>query len=88
MEIEGYEMPEELCYTKDHLWAGVEDDEDVRIGMDSSTAIPPDCGLRRMLNLGSLGSSELVQRLCGEKLEPQRRYVSEPIIPLIRLILR
>jgi glycine cleavage system H protein len=35
MEIEGYEMPEELYYTTDHLWAKVEDDGNVRVGLDS-----------------------------------------------------
>ena len=35
MEIEGYEMPEELYYTKEHTWARVEDDGNVRIGMDA-----------------------------------------------------
>ena len=35
MEIEGYEIPEELYYTKDHTWAKVEDDGNIRIGMDA-----------------------------------------------------
>ncbi|MFV9631489.1 MAG: glycine cleavage system protein H [ANME-2 cluster archaeon HR1] len=35
MEIEGYEMPEELYYTTDHLWAKVEDDGNVRVGLDA-----------------------------------------------------
>jgi glycine cleavage system H protein len=35
MEIEGYEIPGELYYTKDHLWAKVEDDGSVRVGMDA-----------------------------------------------------
>ena len=35
MEIEGYDIPEELYYTKDHTWAKVEDDGNVRIGMDA-----------------------------------------------------
>lgn len=35
MEIEGYEIPEELYYNKDHIWAKVEDDGNVRIGMDA-----------------------------------------------------
>jgi len=35
MEIKGYEVPEELYYTKDHLWARVEDDGNVRVGMDA-----------------------------------------------------
>ncbi len=35
MEVEGYEVPEELYYTKDHLWARVEDDGNVRVGMDA-----------------------------------------------------
>ena len=35
MEIEGYEIPEELYYTTDHLWAKVEDDGNVRVGLDA-----------------------------------------------------
>ena len=35
MEIEGYEMPEDLYYTKDHVWAKVEDDGNVRVGMNA-----------------------------------------------------
>jgi len=35
MEIEGYEMPEEMYYTKEHTWANVEDDGNVRVGMDA-----------------------------------------------------
>ncbi len=35
MQIEGYEMPEELYYTTDHLWAKVEDDGNVRVGLDA-----------------------------------------------------
>ncbi|HHI30263.1 MAG TPA: glycine cleavage system protein H [Candidatus Methanoperedenaceae archaeon] len=35
MKIEGYEVPEELYYTKDHLWARVEDNGNVRVGMDA-----------------------------------------------------
>jgi len=35
MEIEGDEMPEELYYTKEHTWAKVEDDGNVRVGMDA-----------------------------------------------------
>ena len=35
MEIEGYEMPDELYYTKEHTWAKVEDDGNVRVGMDA-----------------------------------------------------
>ncbi len=39
MEIEGYEMPDELYYTKEHTWARVEDDGNVRVGMDAYGAI-------------------------------------------------
>ena len=35
VEIEGYNLPEELYYTKDHTWARVEDDGTVTVGMDS-----------------------------------------------------
>jgi len=35
MKIEGYEVPEELYYNKDHIWARVEDDGNVRVGMDA-----------------------------------------------------
>jgi len=35
MEIEGYEVPEELYYTTDHFWAKVEDDGNVRVGLDA-----------------------------------------------------
>ncbi|MCD6145346.1 glycine cleavage system protein GcvH [ANME-2 cluster archaeon] len=35
MEIEGYEVPEDLYYTDDHYWARVEDDGKVRVGIDA-----------------------------------------------------
>ena len=35
MEIEGYKMPDEMYYTKEHTWARVEDDGNVRVGMDA-----------------------------------------------------
>ncbi|MDF1532652.1 MAG: glycine cleavage system protein H [Methanosarcinales archaeon] len=35
VEIEGYEMPDELYYTKDHTWARVEDDGTVIVGIDA-----------------------------------------------------
>ncbi len=34
VEIEGYVLPEELFYTKDHTWARIEDDETVTVGID------------------------------------------------------
>ncbi|SNQ59173.1 glycine cleavage system protein H [Candidatus Methanoperedens nitratireducens] len=34
-EIEGYKLPDELYYTKDHTWARVEDDGMVTVGMDA-----------------------------------------------------
>ncbi len=34
-EIEGYTLPDELYYTKDHTWARVEDDGTVTVGMDA-----------------------------------------------------
>lgn len=34
-EIEGYGMPDELYYTKDHTWARVEDDGTVTSGIDA-----------------------------------------------------
>lgn len=34
MEIEGYNMPEDLYYNKDDSWAKVESDGTVRVGMD------------------------------------------------------
>lgn len=34
-EIEGYKLPDELYYTKDHTWARVEDDGTVTVGMDA-----------------------------------------------------
>ncbi|MHC5054537.1 MAG: glycine cleavage system protein H [Planctomycetota bacterium] len=33
-EIEGYDMPDELYYHKEHAWARVEDDGKVTVGMD------------------------------------------------------
>lgn len=33
-KIEGYEMPEELYYHKEHAWARVEDDGRVKVGMN------------------------------------------------------
>lgn len=35
VEIEGYDIPEELYYTKDHTWARVEDDGTITVGMDA-----------------------------------------------------
>ncbi len=35
VEIEGYNLPDELYYTKDHTWARVEDDGTVTVGMDA-----------------------------------------------------
>ncbi len=35
VEIEGYDMPDELYYTKDHTWARVEDDGTVTMGIDA-----------------------------------------------------
>ena len=35
VEIEGYEMPDELYYTKDHTWVRVEDDGTVTMGIDA-----------------------------------------------------
>ncbi len=35
VEIEGYKLPDELYYTKDHTWARVEDDGTVTVGMDA-----------------------------------------------------
>lgn len=34
VEIEGYFLPDELFYTKDHTWARIEDDETVTVGID------------------------------------------------------
>ena len=34
-EIEGYNLPDELYYTKDHTWARVEDDGKITVGMDA-----------------------------------------------------
>jgi glycine cleavage system H protein len=35
VEIEGYDLPEELYYTKDHTWARIEDDGTVTVGLDA-----------------------------------------------------
>lgn len=35
VEIEGYNLPDELYYTKDHTWARVEDNGIVTVGMDA-----------------------------------------------------
>jgi glycine cleavage system H protein len=35
VEIEGYDLPEELYYTRDHTWARVEDNGTVTVGMDA-----------------------------------------------------
>lgn len=35
VEIDGYNLPEELYYTKDHTWARVEDNGTVTVGMDA-----------------------------------------------------
>jgi glycine cleavage system H protein len=34
-EIEGYTLPDELYYTKDHTWARIEDDGTATVGMDA-----------------------------------------------------
>lgn len=35
VEIDGYNLPEELYYTKDHTWARIEDNGTVTVGMDA-----------------------------------------------------
>ncbi len=35
VEIDGYNLPDELYYTKDHTWARVEDNGGVTVGMDA-----------------------------------------------------
>jgi glycine cleavage system H protein len=35
VEIEGYTLPEELYYTKDHTWARIEDNGTVTVGLDA-----------------------------------------------------
>jgi len=35
VEIEGYNLPDELYYTKDHTWARVEENGSVTVGMDA-----------------------------------------------------
>ena len=35
VEIEGYKLPEELYYTKDHTWARIEDNGNVTVGLDA-----------------------------------------------------
>ncbi|GEM_PF-4637460 len=57
MEIEGYSIPEEPYYTKDHLWARVEADGNGRVDMNSSTAIP--------LLLGSRFAEDIKSRWPG-----------------------
>ena len=34
VSIEGYDLPDELYYHKDHAWARVESDGNVRVGMN------------------------------------------------------
>ncbi len=35
VEIEGYNLPEELYYTKDHTWARIEDNGSITAGLDA-----------------------------------------------------
>src|SRR5659263_730946 len=35
VEIEGYKLPDELYYTKDHTWAKIEDNGSVTAGLDA-----------------------------------------------------
>ncbi len=35
VEIDGYKLPDELYYTKDHTWARLENDGTVTVGMDA-----------------------------------------------------
>jgi glycine cleavage system H protein len=35
VEIDGYNLPDELYYTKDHTWARIEDNGSVTVGMDA-----------------------------------------------------
>ncbi len=35
VEIDGYNLPDDLYYTKDHTWARVEDNGNVTVGMDA-----------------------------------------------------
>ncbi|HEY9245442.1 MAG TPA: hypothetical protein VIO11_01205, partial [Candidatus Methanoperedens sp.] len=39
VEIEGYNLPDDLYYTKEHTWARIEDDGTVTVGMDAYGAI-------------------------------------------------
>ena len=34
VEIEDYKLPDELYYTKDHIWARIEDNGSVTVGLD------------------------------------------------------
>lgn len=35
VEIEGYELPDDLYYTRDHTWARIEDNGNVTVGLDA-----------------------------------------------------
>ncbi len=35
VEIEGYELPDDLYYTKDHTWARIEENGTVTVGLDA-----------------------------------------------------
>jgi glycine cleavage system H protein len=35
VEIEGYKLPDELYYTKDHIWARIEENGSVTVGLDA-----------------------------------------------------
>ena len=35
VEIEGYKLPDELYYTKDHTWARIEENGSVTVGLDA-----------------------------------------------------
>jgi glycine cleavage system H protein len=35
VEIEGYKLPDELYYTKDHTWAKIEENGSVTVGLDA-----------------------------------------------------
>jgi glycine cleavage system H protein len=35
VEIDGYKLPDELYYTKDHIWARIEENGSVTVGLDA-----------------------------------------------------
>jgi len=93
MHVEGYEIPEELYYTKEHEWARIEDEEVVVIGITDYAQKElheiiyvelPSVGLvvKQMETIGTVESvkavSEIYSPVSGEIMEVNEELIESP----------